>query len=333
MKLSICIPTYNRRDTLRELLDSIVQQLRAGVEVVIANDASPDDTAGVMASYVGRIPNLVLHSHTENIGLDANYQAVAELASGEYLWMMGDDDRLEPGAVDTVISLLAKWRGVVGMTVGVLDYDNKLQTATGKRHMPDEQVARGVEELFTKIPEHLGFMSALIIRRESWMYVHTTNPVERFHNLYSQVYVIGRAVGSSGRWGISPAICVAFRSDNDQFQRRLGWFERLRADVLAYGALSQALLGHAPAASKTMMDRIIKTHVAARVRSGKLDGLSNVDFIRTIKLGWSQLRYQRAFWSHIAPTLVMPQIALRFARTAYKRMNPNSGAWRARAAR
>jgi len=90
--LSICIPTYNRSKLLAELLDSIILQNEPGIEVVVSDDASPDDTADVVAFYTGKLPNLKYIRQDKNIGLDRNFRAVVEAASGDYVWLMGDDD-------------------------------------------------------------------------------------------------------------------------------------------------------------------------------------------------------------------------------------------------
>ena len=331
-RLSICIPTFNRSACLRELLESIEAQQRPDVEVVIGNDASPDDTAKVMAEFAGRIQNLSAKTHPLNLGLDLNYQAVAEAAGGEYIWMMGDDDRVEPGGVDKVIQHLDRWPGVVGLTLGVLDYDSRLQNPTGLRDMPPEQVVHGAAELFTLIPQHLGFMSALVIRRDSWMHVLTNDPVQQFQNLYSQVYVIGRAVGDAGAWGVSPVICVAFRSDNDQFQRRMGWYGRLEADVLAYAAVSDAVLSGHPQAHHAMTSKILGSHVLARLRNGKLVGLKWHELWKAVALLLRHYAGYRQCWTGAIPTLMTPAPFLRVGKWLYQRLHPSSGHAKARAA-
>ena len=77
IRVSICIPSYNRSACLRQLLVSIEGQQRPGLEVVIGNDASPDDTAIVMAEFQQRISQLCCITHPSNLGRDQNYQAVA----------------------------------------------------------------------------------------------------------------------------------------------------------------------------------------------------------------------------------------------------------------
>ncbi|WP_333693851.1 glycosyltransferase, partial [Phaeobacter italicus] len=56
IKLSICIPTFNRASYLRTLLASLAEdlhQLPWPVEVIVSDNASPDETAEVVAAMEG----------------------------------------------------------------------------------------------------------------------------------------------------------------------------------------------------------------------------------------------------------------------------------------
>lgn len=108
IKLSICIATYNRAGLLRETLESILPQLTPDCEVVIADDASPDNTSDVVSGYVQRHPNLRYIRHEKNKGLDHNYDFIVGAAQGQYCWLMTDDDIVLPGAVERVLGLLQR---------------------------------------------------------------------------------------------------------------------------------------------------------------------------------------------------------------------------------
>lgn len=55
-KLSICIATYNRGKFIGETLDSILVQMEPGVELLVVDGASPDNTPEVMAQYLSLHP-------------------------------------------------------------------------------------------------------------------------------------------------------------------------------------------------------------------------------------------------------------------------------------
>jgi glycosyltransferase involved in cell wall biosynthesis len=57
--VSFCIPTFKRSRYLASLLESLGQQLRDfpyAYEIVIADNASPDDTPAVVERFAHRLP-------------------------------------------------------------------------------------------------------------------------------------------------------------------------------------------------------------------------------------------------------------------------------------
>lgn len=105
--LSICIPTLNRAGLLKVLLDNLLPALddcRDRVEIVVSDNASSDEThevvqrSGLPIVY-GRLPNKVGFARSV-------LNAVGSLASGEFIWIVGDDDIVLPGALPRVLSAI-----------------------------------------------------------------------------------------------------------------------------------------------------------------------------------------------------------------------------------
>lgn len=102
--LSICIPTFNRADLLKALLDNLKVEcasVLSCIEVVVSDNASTDHTQEV----VGRCELPIVYGrNTENIGFSGNLLNVTcHLASGDYIWVLGDDDVVLPGGVLRII--------------------------------------------------------------------------------------------------------------------------------------------------------------------------------------------------------------------------------------
>lgn len=94
--VSICVPTFNRSRYLTSLLESLAVQLEAfpyTYELVIADNASPDDTGAVVARFAEQLPIRYIR-HDENIGCFANVQFVMMQAAGRYVIYLSDDDCL-----------------------------------------------------------------------------------------------------------------------------------------------------------------------------------------------------------------------------------------------
>ena len=102
--LSICIPTYNFGKFIGQTLDSILPNLSDGVEVVILDGGSTDDTGLVVAQRQRDVPQLKYHRQEYRGGIDRDIAKVVSLAQGAYCWLFSADDIMMPGAVDKVLT-------------------------------------------------------------------------------------------------------------------------------------------------------------------------------------------------------------------------------------
>lgn len=108
--LSICIPTYNRVDKLKEMLNFLEEeriQYISNIEVIVSNNFSNDGTRDYLNS-ISCFSNLSIYNQSENLGLIGNIRFLQKVAKGKYLWFIGDDDRLESGIFDEVLHVINK---------------------------------------------------------------------------------------------------------------------------------------------------------------------------------------------------------------------------------
>jgi len=105
--LTIAIPTYNRVRYLRELLSVLFNQLLSEprVELIVSDNASPDDTPQVVEEYQRRGLQIRSIRHETNIGADANFLQCFEKSRGKYVWIFGDDDVIVEGGVAAILSI------------------------------------------------------------------------------------------------------------------------------------------------------------------------------------------------------------------------------------
>lgn len=100
IRFSICIPHYNRWRYLKSVIDSISRQDLKNIEIVISDDNSQDESLDCCESYledvVNRRPGITYTyiRQAKNIGYDANLRKVLEIATGDYLFLLGNDDDL-----------------------------------------------------------------------------------------------------------------------------------------------------------------------------------------------------------------------------------------------
>ena len=97
VKLTIYIPTFQRTELLFDLLKILEPQIVSGVEVFVSdNDGSAD-------VVVAEFPQVNYIKRWSNIGCDGNCLAGLATGVGEYVWVLGDDDRPGPWAVEKIL--------------------------------------------------------------------------------------------------------------------------------------------------------------------------------------------------------------------------------------
>lgn len=104
--LSIAIPTYNFGAFIGETLASIARQLQPGVEIVILDGGSTDDTAAVVTGWQTSHPQIVYHRQPARGGIDRDMARVVELSRGRYVWLFSADDIMLEGALARVLGHL-----------------------------------------------------------------------------------------------------------------------------------------------------------------------------------------------------------------------------------
>lgn len=108
--LTIAIPTYNRVGYVEPLVRFLADEIRAGglqqrIEVLVADNASPDGTEAALAPYV-EAGLIRLFSQPTNRGAGYNTRFCLVSARSDLVWVLGDDDRPTAGALGPIVDLL-----------------------------------------------------------------------------------------------------------------------------------------------------------------------------------------------------------------------------------
>lgn len=96
--ISVVVPSFNYAGVLPRALNSVLAQHEPGVEVVVVDDGSTDNTAAVLEDIRRAWPELVVISQ-ENAGAAAARNHGVRVSRGKYLLMLDADDELLPGSL------------------------------------------------------------------------------------------------------------------------------------------------------------------------------------------------------------------------------------------
>lgn len=119
--ISIIIPTYNRRQLLAETMRSVFRQTETDWEMIVVDDASPDDTSEyIRANQDPRVRGIRLD---KNGGQSAARQHATPLAGAPYIFFLDDDDLLRPQALQLLLRALVRRPDAVAAVGANVEFD------------------------------------------------------------------------------------------------------------------------------------------------------------------------------------------------------------------
>jgi len=119
--VTIAIPTYNRLNYLEESLKSALSQAYKNIEVLVGDNSGGAEIGEWVAKAAMINPRIRYQHNTHNLGMAGNWNALADSAQGEFIAILGDDDRLTPHFVSSLIPMLTEGNVVAFCNQFVID--------------------------------------------------------------------------------------------------------------------------------------------------------------------------------------------------------------------
>jgi len=88
-RVSVIVPTYNRKDYVQETIDSVLTQTYTDFEVIVIDDGSSDGTGEVLRERYG---DHIVYIWQENQGESVARNYGIEISNGEYIALLDSDD-------------------------------------------------------------------------------------------------------------------------------------------------------------------------------------------------------------------------------------------------
>lgn len=118
IKISIIVPVYNSEEYINTCIDSLVKQEFKDVEIILVDDGSTDNSGKICQKYAGENEKIILVTK-ENGGLCSARNAGIDVATGEYLLFIDNDDRLEDEALNII------WKAITELKCDILRFNRK----------------------------------------------------------------------------------------------------------------------------------------------------------------------------------------------------------------
>jgi len=105
-KVSVMIITYNQEALISETIESVINQNYENIEIIVADDASTDNTPAIINEYAKRYPGVVIPVlNSTNLGITGNSNAAFFSCTGELIAVLGGDDLFLNGKIQSQVEL------------------------------------------------------------------------------------------------------------------------------------------------------------------------------------------------------------------------------------
>lgn len=221
--LSILVPVHNVAPYVRQCVESIMGQWLEGVEVLLLDDASTDDSGALIHKLGLQYPDRIrLLGHARNRGLSAARNSLLEQARGRHVWFLDSDDLLCPGAVpglqrillardpDLVLCDFRMLRARPGLKHRLRGEGHRHSFAGRRRNLLTDRDAV-VTGLLAASQLHAW---SKIARREVWL--HAPFPEGRY---FEDIAVIPNLLQAAGSIYYEPTPWVAYRQRADSIMQ------------------------------------------------------------------------------------------------------------------
>ena len=97
-KISIIMPVYNTENYLKDAIESVCSQKFDGVELIIVNDGSTDNSEKIIKEMMNKY-NIIVYISQSNMGLSYARKVGLDHSNGEYIFFMDSDDMIYPNTL------------------------------------------------------------------------------------------------------------------------------------------------------------------------------------------------------------------------------------------
>lgn len=115
VEVSVVIPAYNRKNTLKRAIDSVLNQTFQDLEIVIVDDCSTDGSFEYIAELYGEVEHLIYVRNDSNMGPSASRNIGASYANGKYIAFHDSDDEWMPTKLEKQMEAIRSADDDVGL--------------------------------------------------------------------------------------------------------------------------------------------------------------------------------------------------------------------------
>jgi len=113
---TVIVVNHNGGDRVMRCLESLLRDPYADRQILVVDNASTDESANGVASFVTTHPEIALIRSSQNLGYAGGVNLALGSASGEYIAVLNMDVVVEPGWLESLIAVLETNKGIGAVT-------------------------------------------------------------------------------------------------------------------------------------------------------------------------------------------------------------------------
>lgn len=239
--LGICIPTYKRPDQLQLCVRSVIAAAAPfHVSIFIADDSADDTNTEAIAALQARYPHIKHERNPQNLGIDRNILHCADLCPCDYAWLLGEDDRLLPEAVASVLQVLDK-SSPAFLAVNYSSVNEEVSLIIKEKLMDiSVDTERSAEDFLRREAPAIGFIGSCVVNKALW---DTIDPAPYLDTYFAHVGRILASVAGKRVFLIARPLVLnraggaaAFTWSSDAYGVYTGWAKVIRRLEPLYSA-------------------------------------------------------------------------------------------------
>lgn len=281
------------------------------IEIVISDNASTDDTVDTIRSFQIRYPWIRYSRNEVNIGGERNFYRLATLATGDYIWIFGDDDKLSEEAISIVMKLINSGKNY---KLFICDYyryskdfkEKKVELAYG---LSNVSTINNHNDLMKIFGWRLGYISSLIFNRSIFLAVSKEKYNKYLEYRFPFLYMIYHGVIDDCLALYINKPLVYNRMHNSMFCLDESW----KCFVVGISIILNDLKndGYSAQSVNITKNKIILYYVIPHVVSFKIRGDLTIRKCRELFYDYGKSLF---FWFFCFPILLIPNSCLRQAK-------------------
>ena len=113
--ITVIVSVYNGEKYLEECIESIINQTYKNLQIIIVNDGSNDNSAEIINKYQ-KLDNRIISIHKENSGVSLSRNVALDIAEGEYICLLDQDDMFAPDYIEYFMDLIQETGAEIAVT-------------------------------------------------------------------------------------------------------------------------------------------------------------------------------------------------------------------------